>query len=74
MEPTERQQQLIQMLEKAYQFSLDIERHARQESAQSQLSPTDLAFHSRLVEFLRYELPQSVTGDSHFIVNQKLEE
>lgn len=69
MEPTERQQQLIQMLEKAYQFSLDIERHARQESAQSQLSPTDLAFHSRLVEFLRLVLspfPKSVVPSNTF--------
>ena len=57
------QEQVRFLIEKAREYALDIERHSRQESSQSQLSPTDLAFFSRLVMFLRYEIAEDLTGD-----------
>lgn len=53
-------QSIINFIEKAQQYALDVERYARLEASQSQLSPTDLAFLSRIVTFLRYEVPQQI--------------
>lgn len=54
---------LQELLDRARQYALDVERHARQESSQGHLSPTDLAFFSRLVSFLRYDISTVTTGD-----------
>src|SRR5690606_6253861 len=53
---------VCELLERARQYALDIERHARIESSQGHLSPTDLALFSRLVMFLRFDIAQVTTG------------
>lgn len=63
--------EVLKTLEEAYQYSLEIERHARQESGQSQLSPTDMAFFSRLITYLRYDLPKQLTGDPNYLIDRR---
>lgn len=63
--------ELLHLLNQAYEYSLALERHARQESAQSQLSPTDLAFFSRMVSFLRYQMPEQLTGDPNYVLDRR---
>lgn len=61
---------IVETLEKGYQYSLDLERQARLESAQAQLSPTDMALFSRIISYLRYELPEQLTGDASFVLKR----
>lgn len=63
--------ELLHLLDRAYEYSLTLERHARQESSQSQLSPTDLALFSRVISFLRYELPENLTGDPNYLLDRR---
>lgn len=58
------------MLFFARQYALEIERHARMESSQGHLSPTDLALMSRLVMFLRYDIARTTTGDASTLIDQ----
>lgn len=58
-----------ELLERARQYALDIERHARTESSQGHLSPTDLAFFSRLVTFLRFDVARVTTGDPEALLH-----
>ena len=59
-----------ELLHKARQYALDLERHARIEAAQSHLSPTDLALFSRLVVFLRYDIAQAITGNATYLLSE----
>ena len=52
-----------ELLQRARQFAMDLERHARIESSQGHLSPTDLALFGRVMNFLRYDIAQAMTGD-----------
>lgn len=63
--------ELLDLLNQAYEYSLALERHARHEAEQSQLSPTDLAFFSRMVQFLRYKLPEQLTGDPNYVLERR---
>lgn len=68
---TQENSELMALLNQAYEYSLALERHARYEAEQSQLSPTDLAFFSRMVSFLRYQLPEQLTGDPNYVLDRR---
>lgn len=56
----------VELLQRARQYALDLERQARIESSQGHLSPTDLALFSRVVSFLRWDIATHLTGDPEF--------
>jgi len=59
----ETQETYAELVAKAREYALDLERHIRHESGQGQLSPTDIALFSRIIMFLRYQVAEDLTGD-----------
>lgn len=51
------------LIYRARMLALDLERHARQESAQGQMSPTDHSLYARVIDLLRHDIARSLTGN-----------
>ena len=60
-----------QVVTRAREFALDLERHIRHESGQGTLSPTDIALFSRIIMFLRYQIAEDLTGDPESFLDDR---